>query len=351
METTPEHIVEAAHRHERHAQRALGLADEEVLSFAPRELRGTGTRAAYVEGLRRAQGLTRDARARAHLDMADALYWCLAKRSDDIVRNRRRAIARDPSDAEQEGLLWLYKAAQRFRPGVGPWKRYAISWLMAGSARNSDDWLSLNGRALLARAHRTAAEASARGEHLTRAALAERVGCQVEHLVRLFAASGITTLSVDDLDIDSFLSLHAHDAALSAAEVARDELHNAMSVDSTLSRLTPREAWALARRVGLWGTPPTPTRDRALRDELELTGKALEELLLYAREHAASSSTAVDWPFDRRGLRWAMQVHTGVMAIDDIVDSEGVAADVVAAAVAACCADVGLQPARLECVA
>lgn len=338
MEITPEDIIESAHRHERYAQLVLGLAEDDVVGFAPRELRGTGTRAAYVEGLRYAARQTRDGRAVAHLAMADALYWCLARRSVHILRPRRRCLADNDADADQEGLLWLLKAAQRFRPGAGPWKRYAISWLMAGSVRKGRDGLSDHDREVLARLRRLTSQADAAGRPLVRADLARAVGRPVDYVDWLLAASAPTLVVGPD----------ATDNAVELSSGPRrgtpDEPDTHLAVDLALARVTPREAWALARQAGLWGTGEASLR--AIGIELGMPPHRAGELVREAREHIAQQADQRDpalWPFDRRGLRWALTVRSGLAESAQIAACEGLPLELVARSVAACLDDVGVQ--------
>lgn len=348
MEITPEDIIESAHRHERYAQFALGLADADVVGFAPRELRGTGTRAAYVEGLRSAARQTRDQVVRAHLDMADALYWCLARRSVHILRPRRRCLADNDADADQEGLLWLLKAAQRFRPGAGPWKRYAISWLMAGSVRKGRGGLSDHDREVLARLRRLTGQADAAGRPLARVDLARAVGRPVDYVDWLLAASAPTLvlgMGPDDVcdPIDTGRSPTG----------AGDEGHALISLDLALARVTPREAWALARQAGLWGT--TGASLRTIGIELGLPPHRVGELVHEARQHIAQQAGQRDpalWPFDQRGLRWSLTLWSGLAESTQIAAREGVPLALVEQSVAACLDDVGVQaPERRERVA
>lgn len=349
METTPEDIVEAAHRHERYAQLVLGLADNDVVGFAPRELRNTGTRAAYVEGLRYAARQTRDGRAVAHLAMADALYWCLARRSVHILRPRRRCLADNDADADQEGLLWLLKAAQRFRPGAGPWKRYAISWLMAGSVRKGRDGLSDHDREVLARLRRLTGQAEASGHPLARAELARAVGRPVAYVDWLLSASAPTLVVGPGLG-DTVEPTDDPERVLTGAG---DDDHALISLDLALARVTPREAWALARQAGLWGTNETSLR--AIGLELGVAAHRAGEIVREAREHIAQQADQRDpalWPFDQRGLRWALTVRSGLADAARIAAHEGVPLELVEQSIAACLDDVGVQsPERRERVA
>jgi hypothetical protein len=322
MKSTPEDLVCAAHRHEQYAQRALGLDDDAVLGHAPMQFRNTRTRAAYVEGLRCAQRSKPSASAAAHLAMADALYWCLARRSVDILRPRRRSIAYDSADATQEGLLWLVKAAQRFQPGMGAWKRYAISWLMAAGVRGRAGGLSLHDRETLARLQRLLAHGEAVGHPPTRQELARSIGRPVEFVDRLLSAA--TPLAVVDE--------HEPDAT--------DEDENAsLNVDLLLARLTPREAWALARRYGLWHTRAVSCR--VIGAELDIATERATELIRDAAQHVAAAVAPTPWAFDRRGLRWALLAHTGA-SIGQIASREGVPVGQVATAVRLCRDEAGL---------
>lgn len=330
MEPTPEHIVMAAHRHERYAQAALGLSEADVERHAPPELRNTGTRAAYVEGLRRALAHHHH-RASAHVAMADALYWCLAQKSVASILRSRRAHMSEHDDGMQEGMLWLHKAAQRFVPGAGPWRRYAVSWLKAGAWRRRDRLvgvLSNHDRGLRRRVVRAAERAAALGKPATRAELALVVGC--------------TTADIERVLVEPHFGADA--PGLAELRVTPDEgLDVRLDVDQVLARLTPTEAWALARQAGLWDTPTASWQQ--IGTEMGVTVHKVRCLLTQARARGAAGkarSEAALWPFDRRGLRWAVQTTAGV-AITDIALNEGLPRETVEDAVVAFLEHAGVQ--------
>lgn len=362
-------LASQAHQHEEQARSLLGLELALITSFAPPAFQGSSTRAGFVLGLR---GLVKalDAgplphppdhltvvadgglpatdrvprevllRVHRHLEAADDCYWKMAQGAKDLVERRRPLLGTTAEDADQEGLLWLFKAAQRYDPSLGPWRRYAISWLTAASVRRRDDHFGgvLAGRArnLRRRALALMADARQRGTTLTEQEVAAELGASVELLRSALAASVLRSIDEPSGSVgghswqggqqDGLLRNQlvgvAGDMNDAGADARRD-------VEGLLARVLPQEAWLIARRAGLWDTAPATLQSLArevnaskdrIRGMHQMALDRLGEVLAVRRRPANDGANSTDVS----PLRWAVQLQAGV-PLEDVAERAGVA--------------------------
>lgn len=282
MKRDPTDLVKQAHRLEAEALVLLGVDEAVVATVAPPKVRRTGTRAALVLGLREVHRMLRGSpatgggysvevsgrvlvvarpamqRAGRVLEWADACYWQVAQDSRPLVVRRRHKLGGDEEDAIQEGLEWLFKAAQRYRPEAGPWRRYAISWLMALATKRTHDryqgamtyrdWeVRLKAQQILRRARQQGVELSI-GE------VAEALGLDIRVLERALKVELPVSLDVPVGDGGNRTL-----ADLVEDEDSLDDVGRLLSSEEVLVwlDLLPLDAaWTIIRRLGLGGTTP-----------------------------------------------------------------------------------------------
>lgn len=314
-------IVREAHDHERQALVYLGLTPAAVTRFAPPRVQHTGTRSAFVLGLRAVlvqlvgapsvdgarttHGITAtdDAllAASGRADRADALYWALAHSSRYIAEKRWYWLGSNPDDGVQEGLIWLHKAATLFNPtGNANWYMHATRWLQSRAGRENlprtlplDDMFRYEGEEY--------------GEGL------------------------------DGLRIPGSRQINRAPRHYRVTEesAARDE--HGPEVATLLARLRPVDAWLLARKYGLWGPPATVS---ALQIEHNASLAVLHRDLDTA---AGAMRRARRKPSPKlcnlTALRWLIHLQDG-QPVTAIADREGVPADTVSTAAARMYAEI-----------
>lgn len=320
-EQRPAHeIVREAHDHERQALVWLGLTPAAVTRFAPPRVQRTGTRSAFVLGLRAvlaqldgapsvggaraAHGVTTSEEAltaaSGRAAQADALYWGLAHSSRYIAEKRWYWLGTNPDDGVQEGLIWLHKAATLFNPtGNSNWYMHATRWLRSRAGRSKspttiplDEIFEYQGEDLKEALDSIRIVGSGRSGRTLRRRVMEESGAQDD-------GPEVTTL---------------------------------------LARLRPVDAWLLARKYGLWGPPATVS---AL--QVEHAAASLAALKRDLDDAAGAMRRARRRPSpklcDLTALRWLIQLQSG-QSVAAIADREAVPADTVSTAAARMYAEI-----------
>lgn len=253
---------------------------------------GGRTRHDAVDRLGRAERLARGvsldpillARAAAEWDEAQALRWQLAMSAMRIVRREARRVPShrvSVDDLEQEAVLGLFGAAERFDPDQGVrFAVYARWWVRAQITRSIQLGSVFQISASALELHRNARKviASDEQEGLVRpvSELAAELGVGERRLTDVMAASALRAVegASDDDTVSVIAELPDRDAPSPEDAVAASEL--AVRLRATIeSTFALRERTILHRRYGL-GTEAVSVAAIAL--DLSLSSERVRQL-------------------------------------------------------------------------
>ena len=291
-------LVTRAREIERQALVLLALTPATVRLFAPRPDNGVPLhpRTAFAVGLRvLVRALSRgpasvgdtvvqvEAGVVAHawrlICESDRMFWLLAETQMGLVRRRAYWLGDSFDDGVSRGRMTLYRAALLYDPEQGPWRRYAMSWI-------------------------------------------------------LNAAKAWRRIAQRDAVTDSVMS----EAVIDPASLNPDDATHC-DISAVLERMAPFEAWLLARLYGIWGI--AATSQERLRAEAGMSRDCFvaccEAVLVAARTMPPDAAVG----FDVRHLRWLIQLRGGASA-ESVAAAAGLSVNDLLAATEAMRLRVGL---------